>query len=150
MKYGKVRELDEGLDILIKYSRDHFIEDTHFNILLSKNSRLFKNEVKIINENISKELKDLQAKALKLAFEVIKPMTEEEKKAIKDPFPLGYAQLTEEEKKKHDKLYASFIQFLSNESDIKFIEIKKEVYENVGLTYDYAEILADFVIMKPV
>jgi hypothetical protein len=112
---------------------------------LNKIEKILTDEIKLIDDSVSVELKEIEKKAFELANAKLVEMTEEEKTNINNVFMIGYMELTNEDKERHAVLYTEYVKFLEMESDIKVNNVNMALCPNVELNYDAVSILRNFI-----
>ena len=145
MKYSEVQRLGRDFEVLKGIVRESKIVNTYFNMELNKIEKILTREIKLIDDSVSADLKEIEKKAFEIANEKLVDMTEEEKTNLNNVFMIGYKELTEADKEKHAVLYAEYIKFLEMESDIKVNNINMSLCPNVELNYDAVAILSNFI-----
>lgn len=140
MTHLEVKNLWEGLNILVDYIATNKIKNTYLNYGIKKNVRILEKAVSLIQESISEELIALEKKAYAAGAELAK-----ESQEATDIYQLGFATLTEDEKALHASLAKEYREFLQKESDVKLYMLDLKEVQETKMEWQPASILENFI-----
>lgn len=137
MTHQEVKFLEQELIILINHLIENKCKNYHVNYGLDRNYEILLSVVKAIDKNVSKELIELEEKAIIFA--------KENNKDSKELLTLGLSLLTEEEHTKHKELFEAYKIFMAEENDVKLYLLDPVKTETVEIEYIYFQILKKFL-----
>jgi hypothetical protein len=145
MKHREVKQLQQELNLLLNECVTKKIAIFHLNYGLDKNAVKLEKAVQEINKGISKELIELDQKALAMGkkenslLEVEKQTTDEN-----SLFNSGLLLLSDEEKEKRNELSNEYIKAMEEENDLQLFVLDPTKLENLPIEYPYYLILKKF------
>jgi len=140
MKHIEVKNLWEGLNILVEYISKNKIKNTYLNYGLKKNARILERATKLIQDSISEELIALEKKAYSAGEDLVKDLEDKT-----NAYQLGFATLTEEEKELHTTLAKEYNEFLQKESDVTLYMLDLEEVKHTEMEFQPSSILENFI-----
>lgn len=134
MTHQEVKFLQQELIILINHLIENKCKNYHVNYGLDRNYDILTIAVKVIDKNVSKELIELEEKAMTLA-----------KEQEGDKLTIGFSLLSKEEQEKHEELFNAYKEFMKEENDVKLYYLDPLKNETVEIEWIYYQILKKFL-----
>jgi len=146
MKHQEVKGLQQQLIMLLNECVEKKISIFHLNWGLDKNLVKINKAVEEINKSISKELIELDQKALDLGKEANQRLEVSEQTTDDNIlFNAGLILLSEDEQAKRIELSKEFVKSMEEENDLKLYILDPSKLENLNLEYPYFLILKKFL-----
>ncbi len=152
MKHIEVKEHQRLIKILIDYLIERQEDNFHLMYGLDKNNTRINNAVFEINKNVNKTLVEIenkvfdarQAKLDELEKAAGRKFTDDEKEKAY-PFDQALKTLPETDQKKHQELFAKYLEDMEAENDLQLFMLDPLKLEHVKIGFEYMQILSMFL-----